>query len=205
MITLNKTNEANIHVLKVIGDESVRPVVNFMPINAVFMGIAYGGEVEEAAKILKGKGTVYGYDTFEGHPKELCKGDNPFEKECMDYWYKMYGMEDLKYENQRAALDKQGLTNAVLVKGLINKDSCKDLDHIDVAFLDLDILESMQIGYEAIKEKMIPGSILMLHDVVPEHHIPRLNKWYKEEILEKGWNLVEEVSKSFLVILKKGD
>lgn len=39
-------------------------------IYAVEMGVPFGGNVENLGKILKDRGTVYGFDTFEGHPIE---------------------------------------------------------------------------------------------------------------------------------------
>jgi hypothetical protein len=167
----------------------------------VIMGVPFGGDVERLAKTWGEKGKVYGYDTFEGHPKQLAKDINSFEATCMDLWYGQYGMDKVKIEYQRAELDKMGLTNAFLVKGLINKDSCKDLDHINYAFIDLDIIASMRAGYEAVKDKILPGGILILHDI---NNIPSLIPWYEKEIKkDPAWEMVEEYTALTGVLRKK--
>jgi hypothetical protein len=167
----------------------------------VIMGVPYGGDVERLAKIWGEKGKIYGYDTFEGHPKQLSADVNSFEATCMDFWYSVLGTEKLKIEYQRAELDKMGLTNTFLVKGLINKDSCKDLDHINYAFIDLDILASMKSGYEAVKDKLVEGGILILHDI---NNIQTLIPWYEKEIKKDPmWEVVEEYNSLTGVLRKK--
>src|SRR5271157_4190262 len=65
-------------------------------------GVAYGGGVEAIGKVWKNKGIVYGFDTFEGHPKEIATKDpdcnfskNAFAATCMDYWYTIYDNNEL--------------------------------------------------------------------------------------------------------------
>ena len=164
-------------------------------------GVPYGGDVERLAKIWGEKGKIYGYDTFEGHPKQLSDDVNSFEATCMDFWYQTLGTDKLKIEYQRAELDKMGLTNTFLVKGLINKDSCKDLDHINYAFIDLDILASMKSGYEAVKDKLVEGGILIMHDI---NNIQTLIPWYEKEIKkDPTWEVVEEYNSLTGVLRKK--
>lgn len=165
----------------------------------VLMGIAYGGDVERCAKNWTNRGIVYGFDTFEGHPSFLVKTPTDFEATCMDHWYRLFGMDKLSMEYQRRELDVMGLTNAQLVKGLVTKDSCKDIPYINYAFLDMDILESMVAGYEAVKDKIVKGGYLVLHDVMS---IPRLVDWYKELKTLPEWEFIEE-GKGITGVLRK--
>lgn len=174
------------------------------PLIGVIMGVPFGGDVERLAKTWSERnGKVYGYDTFEGHPKELSADINSFEATCMDYWYKQYGMDKVKIEYQRKELDRMGLTNAYLVKGLITKDSCNDLDHINYAFIDLDILASMEAGYAAVKDKIVPGGYLILHDI---NNIETLKPWYEQGVKKDPmWEVVEEYRSLTGVLRRKHD
>lgn len=159
----------------------------------VIMGIAYGGDVERIARDVWGsRGKVYGYDVFEAtHPKHLAEDRNDFDATCMDHWYMTYGTEELAYTYQRNELDRQGLTNAFLIKGEVSPESCKDLPYINYAFLDMDIVKSMAYGYQAVREKIVPGGYLLLHDVY--QNIPQLGRWYEDDVKNSGlWEVVEE-------------
>lgn len=157
------------------------------------MGIAYGGGVEAIGKAWKGKGTIYGFDTFEGHPKHLTTDDR--EATCMDHWYKdsIYGTSKLSLEYQQSQLDEQGLDNVKLIKGEVHKDSCKDIPILNYALLDMDILESMENGYAAVRDKIVTNGFLFLHDVVEPSNIIRLYNWFYDVVLqdrdEKGERL----------------
>lgn len=186
MITLNKINGTDILCEKYERkclDEFKGELIG------VAMGIAYGGDVERIARIWDKRGKVYGFDTFEGHPKQLCPDPTDFQATCMDFWYYRYGMEKLTYEYQRKELDDQGLTNAILIKGLVNKDSCKNIPYLNYAFLDMDILASMEAGYEAVKNKIVKGGYLLLHDVY--QNIAVLEKWYQEKV-RPDWEVMDE-------------
>ena len=151
---------------------------------AVVMGSAYGGELEYIANLWGDKGTVYGYDVFDDlHPKQICSDPKSFAATCMDYWYglKEYGRDKMKLEYQQGVLDSLGLDNVKLVKGLVNKDSCKDIKKIHYAFLDMDMVESMSVGFEAVKDKIAVGGYLFLHDT---QNIPEVGKWYREVVLK---------------------
>lgn len=173
-------------------------------LTGVLMGIAYGGEVEKLADMWRGKGFVYGYDTFEDmHPKYLVEPEYPNEAECMDLWYIQEGVEKLKYSYQRGYLDGKGLTNAFLIKGLVNKDSCKNIDKIHIALLDMDIYHSMRTGFEAVKDKIVVGGYLHIHDV-PNNYLKRLQKWYDDVVLkDKSFKMVEQSEGSYTTILEK--
>jgi hypothetical protein len=174
----------NLNIVANVGGNDLLDIVRSIknefnpPYYGVEMGIAWGGGVEDIGKIWKDCGTIYGYDTFEGHPKQL--GNETTELTALDEWYMKFGTDTLSYEYQRAELDRQGLDNIVLVKGLINKDSCADIPYLHYALLDLDILESMQIGYEAVKHKLLPGGYLCIHDY---GWMPLLTKWADRELL----------------------
>jgi len=171
------------------------------PLIGVLMGIPYGGDVERLAKTWsERKGKVYGYDTFEGHPKHLAPDMTCFEATCMDLWYQELSMEGTKIEYQRQELDKMGLTNAYLVKGLISKDSCKDLPYINYAFIDLDILASMEAGFEAVKYKLAKGGYLLMHDI---NNIPRLKIWYNDIVIKDPMFEVVETPRALTGILRK--
>lgn len=195
MRTLNEVNGAD-----KICDRYERKVMEEFtePLIGVMMGIAYGGDVERLATTWKDKGTVYGFDVFEaGHPRHLSFDKTHFEATCMDLWYEKYGMDELSYEFQRKQLDDLGLTNAILVRGEVSPQSCNTMEKIHYAFLDMDIYASMNNGYNAVKDKIVPGGYLLLHDV---ENINTLTPWYKE--LRNDWEVLEEFP-SLLGILRK--
>lgn len=182
----------------------------------VEFGVAYGGGVEAIGKIWKDKGTVYGFDTFEGHPKqvgELCKdskaagGVHSFAATCMDSWYndeQEYGKGRIKYDYIRQQLDAQGLNNVNLIKGLVtDKTDVSFIPYLNYCFIDLDFPLSNKQAFELVKDKIVSGGYLMLHDCVPETHISGCYKVY-QDILKTGlFELVGEYEPEYLVILKK--
>lgn len=172
----------------------------------VEMGSCYGGNVEEIATLWGKHGKFYGYDTFEGHPKQLADKPTDFDANCMDYWYKedVFGTANLDVEYQRGVLKELGLSNAHLVKGLVDENSCDDLDHINFAFLDMDLHVSMANGFNAVKDKIVLGGYLLLHDVVDKDHIPKTHAWYKEVVLtDKRYKLLSDNEGHFIVILER--
>ena len=170
----------------------------------VEMGVAYGGGLAELGRAWKGIGQVYGFDTYEGHPTFLADSPDNFEARCMDIEYGNFGKDTLSYEYIRGELDKEGLTNVHLIKGLIDGQSCKDIPYIHYAFIDLDILESMMAAYEAVKDKIVPGGFLCLHDVYGIHAFPRLGKWYQIVVrTDNMWEVIFEEDKEVLAILRR--
>lgn len=172
----------------------------------VEMGIAYGGTLELCAKEWSGKGHLWGFDTFEGHPKDVAPKEEEFERDCMDVWYdpKIYGKDKLNMEYQAKELKKAGVDNVTLVKGLVNEHSCDDIPYLNYAFLDMDIYESMKAGYKAVKDKILPGFCLFLHDVTPPTHIPRLFHWLNDEVLVEDsemWEVMGNWDVAYLVCL----
>lgn len=173
----------------------------------VEMGIAYGGGVERIGKLWKGRGTIYGMDTFIGHPEHLAVDASSDEARCMDHWYRpeILGKDKLAYEYQRGVLDSEGLDNVILVKGEVNKDSCKDIPKIHYALMDMDMLVSTKNGYEALKNKIVKGGYLCLHDVIPPVHLGGYlyNWWYNDTMKQDGYEIVEELPGSHLGIYRK--
>jgi hypothetical protein len=196
MIHLNEVNGAD----KVELEYAQKCLDEFAgDIIGVQMGIAYGGGVEKIAKLWKDRGIIYGYDVFEEtHPKELT--DDKFEADCMDYWYQLHGTEMLSYSYQKGELEDQGLTNAILIKGRVNKDSCSQIPYIHYAFLDMDILESMHEGYQAVKDKIVPNGYLLIHDYFS---IPSLRKYFDEVAEKDDWKVVDKVEGALVLVLQR--
>lgn len=196
-------------------DAYARKILNEFPgeIIGCEMGIAWGGNVENTGTIWKGRGKYYGFDTFCGMPKHLAvkeeqktvtiRGHKVVPADCMDGWYTQLGTNELSYEYQRSVLDKLGLDNVILVKGEVNEHSCDDIPYLNFAFLDMDLLDPMKIGYEAVKNKIVPEGYLFLHDVID--NLPALVNWYRDMLQKDGhlWKIVEEIPKSYLAILKR--
>lgn len=175
------------------------------------IGSAYGGGVEAMARLLKGRGKYYGYDTFEGHPRDLAVSPNDLEATCMDMWYSDEGMfkgfgkgERLTYEYQRKMLDDQGLDNGILVKGRINPNSFDDIKKAHFAILDLDMIGPMKMAYELIKNKIVIGGYLFIHDAVPEDHLPMINIWAFHQVLaENTWKVIANAPRGNLLALER--
>lgn len=206
MVHLNDHNGASKYTL-----DKAKTLLREFPgthLYGVEMGIAYGGGVEAIGKLWGDRGTIYGFDTFEGHPTHLAVDKSNREATCMEHWYqdKIYGTATLSLEYQQAQLDASGLDNVKLVKGEVTKDSCKDIPHLHYAFLDMDILVSMEAGYEAVKDKIVKGGYLLMHDVVTDNNLPLLHKWFWEDVVYKNWDkwAVEAVLPAeHLAILKR--
>jgi hypothetical protein len=170
------------------------------------VGSAYGGGVEAMAKLWSYRGLVYGYDTFEGHPKDLADDPKSHEAICMDMWYDdpQFGRKKLAYSYQRKALDEEGLTNAILVKGRINEHSFDDIKEFHMALLDLDLIKPTVIAYNALKDKAVTGGYLLFHDALPEDHLPLIHKFvYNEVLKDPNWIVKGEYPHAYLTILKR--
>jgi hypothetical protein len=203
MIWLNEVNGAD----KVCQEFHQRIMKDFHgTLYGAILGSAYGGELEYLGKLWKGRGLVYGFDVFDDtHPKHLADDVNSFEAICMDHWYNLpeYGREKMAYDYQRTELDKLELDNVILVKGEVHPESCKDIPELHYAFLDMDIPFSMKQGYAAVKDKIVRGGYLFIHDT---QNIAPVGEWYREEVLGKDgemWEPIGEWSNSFIVGLKR--
>jgi hypothetical protein len=175
---------------------------------AAILGSAYGGECEALGHLWKGRGYVWGFDVFEDlHPDHLAKQHDSFEARCMDHWYKpnIFGTEHMAYDYQRGVLDAHGLDNVTLVKGEVNKDSCREIPRLHYVLMDMDIIESMMNGYEAVKDKVVKGGYLCLHDVLPPPHLDGhiYNWWYNHQLGSGEWEIYAEHPKCHLGIYKR--
>ncbi|MCK9458551.1 MAG: hypothetical protein M0R80_02845 [Proteobacteria bacterium] len=201
MINLNVVNGADALLLKYA--QFLTEKIKDIPLIGAELGIAYGGGVEAIGKMWKDcGGTIYGLDTFSGHPKQLSSSPDNFEATCMDGWYQNYGIEALEYDYQRKTLDEQNLSNVILIKGLINSQSLANVPYLHYALLDMDLIASMTVGWEIVRPLMKKGGYLCLHDVVPRGHITGLWELY-QEILAQGYKVVEEAPSSYLAVLEK--
>jgi hypothetical protein len=179
----------------------------------VEMGTAFGGGPEAVGKIWKGIGTIHAFDTFEGHPEQLAVASDSFEARCMDRWYdnRYAGNERIPVLSkvmltegyQRHILDQQGLDNVILHKGLINENSLKDIPHLHYAFLDMDMVASMEMGYKIVKDKIVTGGYLALHDVIPMGHIDGLYEFCQNILITGDWEIIIECPVSYLAVLEK--
>jgi hypothetical protein len=169
----------------------------------VEMGIAYGGSVEALGKLWKGRGMVYGFDTFEGQPKQLATSPDSYEATCLDSFYEKYGRDQLSADFINNDLVSKGILNVDLVKGIIDDNSCWNLPKIHYAFLDLDILSSMKDGYESVRHRMVDGGFLCLHDVVGHKQLPELHNWYCEIKQHPQWEVIFEGEKEYLAVLRR--
>lgn len=171
----------------------------------VFMGIAYGGDVEMCARHWLGRGEVYGYDTFDDkHPDHLSPDTKSYEARCMDEVYQRWGTQELSLEWQCQQLAEQKLVNAHLVKGLVAPDACEDISHINLAWLDMDLNASMRAGYLAVADKIVPGGFLATHDVVPKGHIPgNYEIFYGEYFDASKWEEVCREPKSYFMAWRR--
>jgi hypothetical protein len=186
------------------------------PLYGVEMGIAYGGGLQRIANTWQGREfTLWGFDTFEGQPKEQmlerCEdtkqaGPESNQVTCLDMWYTNpeYGREKYTYEYIRQDLDDQGLTNVNLVKGLVT-------DQTDVSFipklhyilLDMDFPQAQWDGYNLVKNLIVPGGYLCLHDMIPPHHMPGNYPKYQAMLAEGLFDVIIENPSTLTVVLKK--
>ena len=198
LVWLNAGNDAGATEI-----EMVERVLDEFPdekLTALEVGCAYGGGTEFIAKCWYGRGRVYGYDTFVGHPKDLAASPDDLDATCMDMWYDKgkeipaLHVSRLAYDYQRKVLDDQLLTNAILVKGRVNKHSFDNIKKIHFAMLDLDFDKPMTTAYHAIKDKFVPGGYLMLHDTLPPDHLPKICHLAYNVIAKDGrWSIIKEV------------
>jgi hypothetical protein len=168
-------------------------------------GVAYGGGIQAIGKLWGKNGLIYGFDTFEGHPKHIATAevDAP-AKDVVDVWYDQYGMEQLSVEYIQSVLSAQGLSNVKLVKGLVTKDTrIEFIPYLDYVLLDLDFPTAMETAYSLVKYKLTKGSYLCLHDVSPTGIIPGLFKLYEDIKREGTYEVVLEEFPQDLVVLRR--
>ena len=185
---------------------------------AAEFGVPYGGGVAKIGREWKGRGKVWGFDTFEGHPK-ILKNICPYTKEleskingealatsCMDGWYKdpNYGTEKLRYEYIQSKLDEENLDNVILVKGLVDeKTNLEFIPKLHYAFIDFDFPIAQWNVWNLIKNKIVSGGYLLLHDMIPKDHLYGNYELYQKMLSENLYDVITEIPSSFLCILRK--
>jgi hypothetical protein len=209
MINLNDTNGASALTF----DIAKKCLLEFKEkLIGCEMGIAFGGGVEAIGKLWKERGKIYGMDTFEGHPLEITEqcqytqeagGRASLASYCMQNWYDIYGIEKVNIEYIQSELDKQGLSNVNLVKGLIDEKTVLKFKKLHYCLIDLDFPLSMWNGYNLVKDLIIKDGYLCLHDVVPKGHIHGNWEYYQNILKEGKFRLISEHPESYLAILKK--
>lgn len=158
---INLISEKGREVLAAYQDDVLRKFAGEKLIG-VEMGVAYGGGIEALASFWKGRGVVYGYDTFVGHPIYITANQDAPEAAGMRYIEKQYGKEMLSLAYIQKQLDDQDLDNVHLIQGLVHPESCADLPKIHYALLDMCMIESMSVGFEAVKDKVVEGGYLCI-------------------------------------------
>lgn len=155
-------------------------------------GVAYGGGIESICKTWKKRGTVYGFDTFTEHPKHLSDDPLSLEANCMDGWYNKYGKDKLSLSYIQDYLMDNGIYNFIFIKGEINERSLNFFrGKFHYVLLDFDLVKPMRLAYDLIKDKMVRGGYICVHDVVPEDHMPAIYNWWYGEVMPN--NLYDEI------------
>jgi hypothetical protein len=181
------------------------------------MGVAYGGGIAKIGKSWGNRGTVYGFDTFEGHPimamTDRCKdtqdsgGTESFASRCMDFWYghPQYGVEKFRDGVIQEELDKENLTNVKLIKGLVtDKLDISFIPELHYVFLDMDFPQAQWDGYNVVKHKIVKGGYLCLHDMVKPGHIHGCYERFLDIVNEDLFEIVEaRPDPEILAVLKK--
>jgi hypothetical protein len=210
MIELNDTNGASV----ITQWYAKRCLTEFSEhLYGAEFGVAYGGGIQGIGLNWRGRGTVWGFDTFEGHPVQLadqCEyskaggGASSTAATCMQNWYHRFGTDAIRYGHIRGELDKQGLDHVQLIKGLVtDQTEIPFIPKLHYALLDMDFPLSQWNGYNLIKHKMVKGGYLCLHDMVPKGHIHGCYERYQEMLAEGLFEIVLENASSLLAVLRK--
>ena len=174
------------------------------PLIGAEFGIAYGGGPQAIGRLWKPHGgKVYGFDTFEGHPKQLACSPTAMEHYAMDSHYANFGTDALSYDYQRTVLNEEGLDNVILRKGLIHDKSLDDVPYLDYCLLDMDFIVAMVLGWRIVSNKMAGGGYLCLHDVLPRGNITGLWGLYQEILADGRFVLVGEYPCNMLAIVQR--
>ena len=213
--------ELNIHngADKITQEYAAKCLVEFSEhLYGAEMGVAYGGGVAKIGKNWGDRGTIYGFDTFEGHPIDemtnRCSatqesgGTKSFASICMDYWYKnndRYGTERFKDVFIQQELDSLGLSNVKLVKGLVtDQTDISFIPKLHYVLLDMDFPQAQWDGYNHVKNKIVKGGYLCLHDMVKPGHIHGCYEKYLDILNEGLFEIVEErPDPELLAVLRK--
>lgn len=169
------------------------------PLVGVEFGVAYGGGIEQVCSIWRQDDHVYGYDTFAGHPKALASSSTSPEATAMQGWYDQLGQHSLSKEYIEEKLRLQGYNNFTLVKGVVDKTTVLNLGSIHYALLDFDIPECMEDAYNLVKDKIVQGGYLCIHDAYPSSHMPNVHHWWMNTKFDQRVHNLVHVGKYLLV------
>lgn len=168
------------------------------PVGAEF-GVACGGGLKIFGEIWKDCGTIYGFDTFSSHPKFLANDDR--QRDCMDKHYEIRGIDCFSFGAIQNELDRLGLSNVILKRGVINEKSLDDVPPLHYVLLDLDIDASMQMAWNIIQDKLVSNGIIFLHDCCNDGSVNY--QWYMALSPKNEFNEIERIPGLDLVVLQK--
>jgi hypothetical protein len=126
----------------------------------------------------------------------------------MNYWYKnndRYGTERFKDVFIQQELDSLGLLNVKLVKGLVtDQTDISFIPKLHYVLLDMDFPQAQWDGYNLVKNKIVKGGYLCLHDMVKPGHIHGCYEKYLDILNEGLFEIVEErPDPELLAVLRK--
>jgi O-methyltransferase len=127
-------------------------------------GVYRGGSlaaIAKAAKAIAPEKRVFGADTFEGHPFDGPE-DMPANHQLVHHKGLFAGNS---YDNVAAMLRDRGLTNAILLKGLVG-DTLPTLGEPRFCFahLDLDLYLSTRQALAFIAPRLVSGGAIVFDD-----------------------------------------
>ena len=127
-------------------------------------GVFRGGSLVEIGRLVKKRApskTVYGADTFKGHPFDSPEDMTP-DRQIVHH---KGGFSGNSYDRVAGVLRDYGLTNTVLLKGLVG-DTLPTLGDRKFCFahLDLDLYASTKQALAHIAPRLVPGGIVVFDD-----------------------------------------
>lgn len=127
-------------------------------------GVYRGGSLAAIAKAAKAKAPekrVFGADTFEGHPFDGPE-DMPPDEQLVHRKGLFAGNS---YDSVAAMLRDRGLTNAILLKGLVGETLPTLAEpRFCFAHLDLDLYLSTRQALAFIAPRLVPGGTIVFDD-----------------------------------------
>ena len=114
----------------------------------VEIGVYKGGSLKLMEYATKK--VIYGFDTFEGMPKET-KEDNYHKK----------GDFSVEFKNVKRAFSNNNSVN--LVKGLFNKESILP-EIISFGHIDVDLYSSTKVSLEKVYDRLCEGGLIIVDD-----------------------------------------
>ena len=116
----------------------------------------------------------------------------------------MFGTEALTIEYQQSQLDAQGLDNVKLIKGLITPETdVSFIEKLHYCFIDLDYHKCMKDAFDLVESKIVENGFLLLHDVIPAHHIQGLFDFYCDIVASGDYKVIAELPSAYIVVLQK--